>query len=214
MVSERIGVVVGLKAEARIARGLGWDIAIGGGGAAGAATAVDALIARGATALVSFGLAGGIDPSLRPGRILVPRGVRVGDDILPCDAALCVRLGGMTDHVVLGGSDLLDTADSKRRVWRRLQAHAIDLESGAVARAAVSHGLAFAVLRAVCDPANCSLPPAARVALDNKGVIGMWRVLHAVLRGPRQVPDLIALARDAGSARRALMRRVTKLTGT
>ena len=65
MASERVGVVVGLKAEARIARKLGWDIAIGGGGVVGAAKAVDVLIGRGATALVSFGLAGGLDPSDR-----------------------------------------------------------------------------------------------------------------------------------------------------
>lgn len=211
LASERVGVVVGLKAEARIARKLGWDIAIGGGGAVGAAKAVDVLIGRGATALVSFGLAGGLDPSLRPGRVLVPRALLLDGELLSCDPALSAQLGGMTDHVMLAGGDLLDTADNKRRVWRKLQAHAIDLESAAVGRAARAHGLPFAVLRAVCDPANCSLPPAARVALDSAGAIGMWRVLHAILRGPRQVPDLFALARDAATARRALVRRVAKL---
>lgn len=211
MDSERIGIVVGLKAEAKIARKLGWDVAIGGGGAAGATKAVELLIGRGCTALISFGLAGGLDPTLRPGRLIVPRGVRLGEEYASCDPALSARLGGMTDHIMLGGDHLLATADSKRRVWRAVRAHAIDLESAAVARAARAHGLPFAVLRAVCDPANCSLPPAARIALDNAGAIGMWRILHAILRGPRQVPDLFALARDAATARRALKHRVAKI---
>ena len=213
MASERIGIVVGLRAEAKIARKLGWDIAIGGGGADGAAHAVAELIARGATALVSFGLAGGIDPSLRPGRVLVPRAVPMDGAEIPTDAALNTRLGGVTDHVILAGDALLNTADSKRRRWRNLKVNAIDLETGAVARAALAHNLPFAVLRAVCDPANCSLPPAAKVALDQRGAIGAWRVLRSILRSPTQVPDLLALARDAAKARRALERRISRLVG-
>ena len=210
--SENIGIVVGLKAEEKIARKLGWTIAIGGGRAAGAAAAVQSLVDRGASALVSFGLAGGIDPILGPGAILVPQAVRLDGQIVACDPVLGARLGGLTDHVLLAGDELLDTADNKRRVWHDLHVHAIDLETGAVARAALAHGLPFAVLRAVCDPANCSLPPAARAALDIDGAIGMWRVLHSVLTNPRQIPDLLALARDAATARRALVRRVDELT--
>ncbi len=212
MDSRHIGIVVGLRAEARIVRALGWDVAIGGGGAAGAAQAVETLLARGAKALVSFGLAGGIDPSLKPGRILVPRAVLVDGQPVPCDPALGRMLGGMTGHVILGADEMLETADSKRRRWRALHVNAIDLESGPVARAAVARGLPFAVLRAVCDPANCSLPPAAKVALDNEGVIGVWRVLASILRAPGQIPELIALGRDAARARRALQRRVRYLT--
>ena len=69
-VLSRPGIVVGLQAEARIARRLGWPVAVGGGTASGAADAVQRLIASGATAVVSIGLAGGLDPALRPGAIL------------------------------------------------------------------------------------------------------------------------------------------------
>jgi len=211
--SKRIGIVVGLKAEEKIARPLGWPIAIGGGRAEGAVYAVHTLIARGADALVSFGLAGGLDPVLRPGNILVPNAVHLDGQIVPCDAALTARLGGPTDHVLLAGETLLDTADAKRRVWHSLAAHAIDLETAAVARAALAHGLPFAVLRAICDPANASLPPAARAALDIAGGIGLWRVAQSLLRQPSQIPDLFALAHDAETARRALKQRVARLAG-
>jgi adenosylhomocysteine nucleosidase len=72
----RVGLVTGLTAEARIAARLGTARA-GGGLPAGATAAAERLVAEGATALVSFGLCGGLDPSLRAGRLVVPRFVRV-----------------------------------------------------------------------------------------------------------------------------------------
>src|SRR4029077_8389304 len=74
----RIGVVVGLAAEARIARRLGWRVAIGGGTAAGAEAAANALVRQRCAGVISFGLAGGRDPTLRPGALIVPAGVIAG----------------------------------------------------------------------------------------------------------------------------------------
>jgi adenosylhomocysteine nucleosidase len=84
----------------------------------------------------------------------------------------------------------------------------VDLESGAVARVALAHGLPFAVLRAVADPAERNLPPAALLALDGAGRIGILRVLGSVFGNPGQILGLLALARDAAAARRALVGRV------
>ena len=74
-----------------------------------------------------------------------------------------------------------------------------------MARVAARHHLPFAVLRAICDPAERDLPPAALVALDQAGAIGLWRVLVSLARAPQQLPGLLALARDAAAARRALL---------
>jgi adenosylhomocysteine nucleosidase len=59
-------------------------------------------------------------------------------------------------------------------------------------------------VRAVCDPADRDLPPAALAALNSAGVIGLGRVLASLLRAPRQLPLLLGLARDASAARRTL----------
>lgn len=211
MDSNQIGIVVGLKAEARIARKLGWPVAVGGGSAAGAASAAASLLAQGVSGLVSFGLAGGLDPYLLPGDILVPTHVLVDDTRLACDPALMAKLGGASPHLLLGGEQIIPTAHDKREIHRATGAHAVDLETAALARLAQAHGLPFAVLRAVCDPANCSLPPAAQVALNHHGAIGLGRVLLSVLRMPGQIGDLRALAKDAARARAALLARVTAL---
>lgn len=207
-VLDRIAVVVGLQAEAKLARPLGWTVAIGGGSAAGAATAARSAVAEGAAALVSFGLAGGLDPALDPGALLVPDAVHTAGRRLPTDPALSARLGGATGHCLLGAGAIVAQADDKRRLFAETGAAAVDLESGAVAQVAAEHGLPFAVLRAVCDPAWRSLPQAALWALNAQGGIGIGRLLFSVLADLGQIPDLLALARDAAAARRALRRRV------
>lgn len=120
---------------------------------------------------------------------------------------LVERLGG-GDGTLLAGVAVLATLGEKRAAFAASGALAVDLESGAVARVAARHGLPFAVLRAVCDPAGRALPPAALAALDSQGAIGAWRVLASVLAHPGQIAALLALAGDAARARRALLARI------
>src|SRR5215469_12254574 len=150
--SERIGVVVGMRAEARIARRCWSRVAIGGEAAGG-------LLDGGATALLSFGLAGGLDPTLRPGAVVVPeavisRGVRYATAE---DVDGLARPGH--DILLLGADTPVATIEEKRRLWGETGAAAVDLESGEVARVATERGVPFGVLRVVCDPAARSLPP-------------------------------------------------------
>ncbi len=200
-----LGFVVGLAAEARIAARFGFPVATGGGTPAGAIDAAARLVARGAGALVSFGLAGGLDPVLRPGAVIVPATVLLAGTVYVADPALAARFGGLTGHRLLAGTAIAPHAAGKRDLYVSTQAHAIDLESGGVAKIAAAHGLPFVVVRAICDPAERDLPPAALLALDPQGGIGPLRVLLSILRQPGQLPGLLNLAADAGRARRALV---------
>lgn len=207
----RIVVLVGLQAEARLAASLGWPVLVGGGSAAAAEAAARAAMASGATALISFGLAGGLDPALPPGTVLVPDSVLTADRRILADLALSRRLGGPTPHSLFAAECVVAGAAGKRDLFARTGAAAVDLESGAVARVAAEAGLPFAVLRVVCDPAWRGLPPAALLALDAGGRIGLARVLRSILAEPRQIPALLALARDAAAARRSLRRRIAAI---
>lgn len=207
----RPGVVVGLTAEARIARRLGWAVAIGGGTASGAEAAAQALVQQGCTGLISFGLAGGLDRTLRPGALVVPTAVIVDDQRYASDANLSQVLGGPTPHVMLGADAIVASVADKNRLRERTGAAAVDLESGVVARVAAMHGIPFAVLRAICDPAARALPPAALAALDTRGSIKVWRVLIAIAAQPGQLTALFALAADAATARRSLIARVRQI---
>jgi adenosylhomocysteine nucleosidase len=206
-----VGIVTGLTAEAKIAHALGVPVKAGGGTPWGAEVAAERLVAEGATSLISFGLAGGLDPDFRPGMIIVPLAVVEAGRIRPTNARLGMALGGVSAGMLAAEAEIVVTAAEKYALGRSTLCGAVDLESGAVARVAERHGIPFAVLRAICDPADRDLPPAALAALNEKGAIAIARVALSILRHPGQIPDLIALGRDAARARKALIRRVFEL---
>jgi adenosylhomocysteine nucleosidase len=149
-----------------------------------------------------------------PGTIIVPRFVWSDGRDFQTDPSLCELLGGATHDRLLGSDAIAQTRADKASLHRSTGGDAVDLESGAVANVAGHAGVPFAVLRAICDPADRDLPPAALAALDHRGVIGMWRVLGSVMRHPGQIPVLIGLARDASAARSALVRRIEDIRRT
>jgi adenosylhomocysteine nucleosidase len=205
------GLLVGFAAEARIARRLGWPLAVGGGSTAGAARAVRELIDLGATGVVSFGLAGGLDPGLRAGTVIVANEVFADGQSWPTDASLNARLGGATGHRCLGLDRVVVSSEEKQRLRSNTGAAVVDMESGAVASTASALGVPFAVLRAICDPAARTLPPAALVALDSAGRIAPAPLAWSILTNPAQIGVLLALARDAAAARRGLRSRITAM---
>jgi hypothetical protein len=86
------------------------------------------------------------------------------------------------------------------------------MESGAVASVAYEAGVPFAVLRAICDPADRAVPPAALVALDAVGRVATSRLLSSIVAQPGQIGSLLVLARDAALARHALRSRAAYLS--
>ncbi len=210
-----IGVVVGLEAEARIARRLQGDVsvAVGGGSAEGARRAAERLLAQGARGLISFGFAAGLSPELMPGAVVVPRRVVAGGVSFAADADLAGRLGGLTPHDLLHSERIVGTAAEKGHLFARTGCAVLDMESGALARAALAERQPFAVLRAICDPAGRSLPPAAMLAIAGDGRVPSGRVRRAVVGRPRQIPGRVELARDSARARAALAQRVRAVVG-
>jgi adenosylhomocysteine nucleosidase len=206
-----IAFIVGLRQEARLLRGL--SSFVGGGLPEGAASATRQAIAAGATAIVSFGVAGGLDPRLRAGAIIRPGAVLWQGRLFPADPALTRALGGQTGALIATETTPAATARQKKALREATGAAAIDLESGPAAELAARHHLPFAALRAICDTAVQDLPQAALIALDPGGRILLGRVIASLLQRPGQLPGLVALGRDAARARRALAREIALLRG-
>jgi adenosylhomocysteine nucleosidase len=161
--------------------------------------------------LISFGLAGGLSPELRPGDVVVPAAVLENGVRFGCDPALTAALGGGAG-VMLAAEAIIGRAADKAALFAASQAAAVDLESGAVARVAAAAGLPFAVLRAVADSAAQNLPPAAMIGLTADGRIDFAAIAASLLRLPGQVPGLIAVGRNAKQARAALVKQVGFMT--
>jgi len=206
-----IAAITGLAAEARLLTRLGWRVEVGGGTPAGAEAAALRAVSHGATALISFGLAGGLDPAWRPGAILVPAAVIEGGALYRTEPALSALLGGADSEMLYAGDSIAAEPAQKQRIFQQSQCCAIDLESGAVARVASARGLGFAALRAICDPAERALPKAALAALDSQGGMQIARIAWSVIRAPGQIPGLLAVGRDAAKAKAALVSRVNEI---
>ena len=212
--------VTGLTAEARIVRRAGLVAVAVGGDAARAGVAARRLLAEGAIGLVSFGVAGGLDPALAPGTLLLPQAILdEGGARWPVDApwraqlAAALKMGcvAVSEGDLIGVSSAAGTAAQKAMLHRRTGAVAVDLESHAVACAAAEAKRPFVVLRAVGDPAERSLPSPALVGLDAEGRPALGPVLAAIARNPGQIPALLRVARDTRCALAALRGAVAAL---
>jgi adenosylhomocysteine nucleosidase len=217
-----IGVVTGLRAEAQsLPPAAGLRIVCSGSNPQQARRLAVELIDRGARALLSFGLAGGLSPAVRPGDLLLPEAVVLPTGArLPTDREWCARLAARLSAVglqvhrgALAGSDhLLATIAAKQELHAATGALAVDMESHAVAETAARAGLPFLVIRAVADPFDQTLPCAARAAIGPDGGVRLAEVARALLERPGELPALLRLGRQSGRAL-ALLRRVALLAG-
>jgi hypothetical protein len=192
----RLFAVTGMRAEAEVARRLGLEAVCGGGHPAATVAAIRRAIDAGAEALLSFGVAGGLVPELRPGTIILADRV-VGATRPP----LALRIDGRRGPVAAADSIVAEPA-AKAALQARTGALCVDLETGLVAAA----GLPYAVLRAVGDPAERRLPPAALVGLRPDGTPDIAAVLRSLARAPGQLPSLVRVAFETRAALQALAR--------
>lgn len=211
-------VVCGLRREAAIAAGEGLVVLAGGGSSSGLSGRLAELAGSNLAAVVSFGLAGALAPELAVGDVVIGSAVvgveNLGASPLPPDVRS--RLAGHGASIRTGGilgvdAPVLDPG-AKVALHARTGAIAVDMESHLAAAFAARHDLPFAAIRIVSDAADRALPAVTAAAMRPDGSIDVGSVLRGLARDPRQVPPLIATARDAGLAFRAL-RRVRGLLG-
>jgi adenosylhomocysteine nucleosidase len=220
-----VGIVCALASEARhlgpatrrteilFALADGSLVCISGMGSEAAARGAQALVDAGAGALVSWGMAGGLDPSLAAGTLLLPTEIvaRNGQAIQtsrPWRERLSVavsssRLPAIAGKLVTSVGAVGSVAD-KAALFRETGAAAVDMESLAVAEVAVSRRVPFVAVRVIVDGAGDVLPKAVTAAADAAGHLRLWRVLAALTLAPADLPALIRLARRYRAAGRSL----------
>src|ERR1700709_2341470 len=112
-----LGIVTGIVMEAKLVEGhMDSRVSVRAAGLEPNAgqRAAEALIAGGATHLMSFGLAGGLNPAVSAGAVVIPAEVR-GERTFPCDLAWTKRLGaltGVTPSLLAHAAGVLATAQA------------------------------------------------------------------------------------------------------
>lgn len=212
-----IGVVTGMASEARLLREQGIAVISTGGDPLTTKRGVEHLIREGATKLVSFGIAGALDPSLKPGDLILASAVRLPDGHRQsADQKWLVHIAQALPHAriadVAGSSTIAATVADKRTLHRDSGAVCVDQESHWVAQIADANRLPFIVVRAIADRAGDNLPQAVLVGLDTEGNPRTGAVITALLRDPGQVFGLIRVAFQTRKALQALFRSRAALT--
>jgi adenosylhomocysteine nucleosidase len=207
-----------LRAEAKLAAGPHIYVMSGGGDGPRLRRDLETAAASAkACAIISFGVAGGLAPGLKPGSVLVGRsildedGQRFQSDPT-WSSALSEALSAPLVDLAGVDAPVLDQA-GKRALHVRTGAHAVDMESHIAAGIAAAWRIPFAAVRVVADPAERRLPHAAVVAMRPDGAIAFGALTRSLLRNPRQIPQLVRTARDARAAFAALFRSRQMLAG-
>lgn len=217
------GVVAALPAEARslgvraplgaapAALADGTLVCVRGMGGSAAASAAGALIAAGAAGLASVGMAGGLDPALRAGDVVLPHSVTcAGRESLATSAPwrerLAEVLGGrcrVTGGALLTRAEPVATVAAKSAAFRQSGAVAVDMESYAVAEIAARHGLPFVAIRVIVDTAADALPKAVSEA-SRSDRLRPSRLAAGLAAAPWEIAGLIRLALRYRLARASL----------
>jgi hopanoid-associated phosphorylase len=199
--------LVGLAFEARIAAGPGVLVVCRG---CETSDLLRLAVGAGCRSIISFGVAGGLAPDLIPGDCVVASAIIDYPAVRPTDPLWSRKLADMIPEArhgpIMGVNSVVSNPGDKRKLHAFTRAVAVDMESHLVARLADAHGLAFAAVRVIVDPAHRAVPPAALLAMAPGGSTDVSAMLWEILARPSQVSPLMRLAADAIAARTALVR--------
>lgn len=200
--------LVGLAFEARIVAGPG--VLVICRGKCPIADIMPGAVRNGCRGMISFGVAGGLSPALEAGDCVVASAVIDATGSHPTDPTwsrkLLDTIPAAHHAPILGVNAIVPDPAAKRRLRAATGAAAVDMESHLVARLATAHGLAFAAVRVIVDPADRAVPPAARVAMATDGSTDLASMLWEIAARPSQLAALLRIAADAYVARSALAR--------
>lgn len=174
-----------------------------GMGTARATLAIEAAVAvRPLTMLVSAGLAGACDPSLRVGDV-----VRAG---VVVDAKSGERYGDSKSGQVLVTEQSIAGVKEKRRLYESYGAAAVDMEAATVARLAEARRVSFHAIKAISDGAAFEMRELAQFATHDGQFRDAAFAAYAIAR-PRLWTRVAALARNSNCAVEALTRELQSI---
>ena len=205
-------IVTGLVQEARIAAGPGMIVICSSSDPAQLRALLATLDPSSFRGVISFGVAGGLDPSLKSGDVVVATEVLSGDTRFLAGLALNEEMIASAAlkrrRVVRGGlagvEQVIAATACKAALHSETGAAAVDMESHIAAAYASAAGIPFAALRVISDPASRSLPALAKSAIKPNGDIDLRKVLRGLVRNPMTLRALVSTGIDFNRALRSL----------
>jgi len=192
-----------------------------------ASNAAAALIQQGADALLSWGCAGAISADIQPGTLMLPQiilsqsGLSQTEpsqatkpripDTLHTDSAWLSHLSNLLSNfckpvtgVLVSSNDIITKPAQKQALYQSSGAVAVDMESAAIAKAALDADIPFMAIRAIADAVDTTIPAYISGAMDIYGNINPVRMLGLLLTHPASWLQLMRLGREFNNAKATL----------
>jgi adenosylhomocysteine nucleosidase len=212
----KLGIIAALPAEAACLTNKKLDIAspveiqkdiylcLSGMGYESSSTAVKKCLDFNIDGLISWGVAGALEPSLNSGDIVFAETIINQDKTYPTSDDWKNKLldhFSKTDFKILNANiasslEICATATDKNRLLNKTGAIAVDMESAAIADIAIKHELDFLVIRAIADEANTSIPEAVLKFTDNLGKPEIFNFVSSCISKPTQIREITKLAKS------------------
>ena len=174
----------------------------------------------GCTHVISVGMCGALDPTLKAGAVVVG-GMVVNPPTsqIICDepwSGKLWRYAGAKIVTATYSPTTVATSAGKVALFARTGADVVDCETWIAGSAAKERGVPFAMLRTVSDEADQDIPPAALAALNTNGGVDVWsfltNLIAALPKDHEEIPEIMRLIDTSTLASNALVKALTDIT--
>ena len=212
--SSPITIITPLAYEARALRATthryGWTLLTCGPGAQGIERLAMQCKAPTGHTIVLAGLAGGLDPRLAAGDLIVPEVVLSSDGERFTPPLQLPTAAGILSSV----NEICDSLEAKASQFAESGAHAVDMESAHFATLAVERGWRWGIVRGISDPAGTTLPKSCARWVSSDGKLRPLPLLKSLLKDPKTARTLLRLNRSSSKAMASVARGLAELLAT
>ncbi len=158
--------------------------------------------------VILAGLAGGLDPRLHPGDVVVeaPGGIELNK--IPQTKIFQIEIPGNKVYAgkIHGSDRIIGTPTEKTDLFHQTAALAVDMESHIVRRQCELLGIPFWCIRGISDSAEQHLPVDFAKWIDDTGQIKPSALIKGIASKPSNIPELIRLGKASNLAARNMAR--------
>lgn len=154
--------------------------------------------------LISWGVAGALDSSLKSGDLIIADVIRnkekkihstdewrkkLSENLNSHSETICIK-------PIASNHEICASIEAKQNLFEVLDAAAVDMESMAIAEVAKVNNLDFMAIRSIADQATTAIPEAILNHTDHLGRPDILKFLFSCISKPTQIREIYTLAKS------------------